>query len=115
MSSPGACQIVTVRTTAAGNAWGRAAHMIDESDAYEPLGADSDPVAWSRSYILHPTVLFPWLACAALSALLRDHPQQMASPRETPLPRRPVVVSAPRMSELGPGRHGDSDDEARAA
>lgn len=88
--------------------------MIDRSDAYEPLGAGSDPVAWSWSYVRHPTVLFPWLACAALSAFLRDHPQ-VESPRATPLPRRPVAVSAPRRSEREPASHGDSNDEARAA
>ena len=55
--------------------------MIDKSDVYEPLEAGSDPVAWSWSYVRHPTVLFPWLACAALSAFLRDHPQR-GEPRE---------------------------------
>ena len=88
--------------------------MIDQSDAYEPLGAGSDPVAWSWSYVRHPTVLFPWLACAALSAFLRDHPQ-VKSPSETLPPRRPVVVRAPRRIDRDPARHGDSDDEARAA
>jgi hypothetical protein len=88
--------------------------MIDHSNAYEPLGAGTDPVAWSWSYVRHPTVLFPWLACAALSAFLRDHPQ-VESASATPLPRRPVVVSTPRRIDREPSRHGDSDDEARAA
>ena len=88
--------------------------MIDDSDAYQPLGAGSDAVAWSWSYVRHPTVLFPWFACAALSAFLRDRPQA-ESPRETPPLRRPIVLSGPRRSEREPARRGESDDEARAA
>ncbi len=90
--------------------------MIDELEASEALGSGSDPLAWSWSYLRHPAVLLPWLACAALSAFLGDG---------RPAPRRdagsaPAAASAPpAVLRMHPRAENpprpDRDDEARAA
>jgi hypothetical protein len=91
--------------------------MMDDSDSYEAFGAGVDTVAWSWRYLRHPGVLFPWLACAGLSAFLGDGGSQRRERERAepaPAPRRPLALSAHTRSGQEPPR-SDHDDEARAA
>jgi hypothetical protein len=85
-------------------------------DDYEPY--DGDTLAWSWSYLRHPRVLLPWLACAALSAVLRDgraRPHESApAAAAAPAPPRPLVLSVHAHTAQQPPRSAH-DDEARAA
>ena len=50
--------------------------MTDSPDSYETFGPSVERPAWSWSYLRKPTVLFLWLACAAVCAFLADRKQQ---------------------------------------
>ena len=90
--------------------------MLDELDAIGTGGREQAGLAWSWSYLRHPGVLFPWLACAALSRFLADGaPTARHADVEPivaslePVPLRPLA----RVPQEGAQR--ERDDEARAA
>jgi hypothetical protein len=90
--------------------------MTDEREASEDLGSGCDPVAWSWRYLRHPGVLVPWLAGAALSALLRDRtPAHERSAGSAPAvtPAQPAVLRVHPRADAA--RRAARDDEARAA
>ena len=49
--------------------------MNGDPDLYEAFGASVERPAWSWSFLRKPTVLFLWLACAAVCAFLADRKQ----------------------------------------
>ena len=88
--------------------------MTDDFDPYGALGGDAEPLPWSWSYVRDPTVLVPWLGCAALSAFLADRTPQRARagapPTSAAAPRQPLVLHTQKRPEAQA-----RDDEARAA
>ena len=88
--------------------------MTDDFDRHDALGGEAEPLPWSWNYLRDPTVLVPWLGCAALSAFLGDRtpqPGQAAVPRASAAaPRQPLVLHTQKRPEMQA-----RDDEARAA
>jgi hypothetical protein len=91
--------------------------MNDGFDSYETFGPSVERPVWSWSYLRKPTVLFLWLACAALCAFLADRkqqPGQHAPTESAPERRHQNALRIVRDEEQATGR-SDGDEDARAA
>jgi hypothetical protein len=92
--------------------------MNDDSDWYEEFGASVERPAWSWSYLRKPTVLFLWLGCAALSAVLADGKKQQPQPHvpaeamPAPPPQSGLHIVQGDVQATG---RIDRDEDARAA